>query len=153
MFKNMSSDLSDNALSIIFSNLAKAAEKQQKYEISAAYLKLADSYKKSDRSCDLSSIKEELNVSLTEEYPQLKTLAEEKGDRGVQRALIWGQKVTAIQKSLIDRYLSKGEALTDGKEIYLCEACGFIFLGTETPALCPVCKAPISRFSKIQGVK
>lgn len=149
MFKNPSTDLSGNALSILFSNLSKAAEKQQKPAISASYAELAEDYKEAGGSGDFSSIKDSLSASISEDYPRIKAMAEEKGERGMQRALVWGQKVSAIQKSLVERYLSKGEALIEGKDIYICEACGFVFLGTETPPLCPVCKAPDSRFSKI----
>ena len=149
MHKTKTDDLGSNALSIIFSNLAKASEKQQKYELQAAYSGLADEYRESKNGADLASIKEDLVKTLAEDYPDVQAEAKALNDRGVQRALVWGQKVTTIQKSLIDRYLSKGEALTEGKDIYICEACGFIYLGTETPVLCPVCKAPSSRFSKI----
>ncbi|MBF9016268.1 MULTISPECIES: rubredoxin-like domain-containing protein [unclassified Oceanispirochaeta] len=149
MHKTKTDDLSSNALSIIFSNLAKASEKQQKYELQTAYSGLTDEYRESKNGADLASIKEDLAKTLAEDYPDVQAEAKALNDRGVQRALVWGQKVTTIQKSLIDRYLSKGEALTEGKDIYICEACGFIYLGIDIPALCPVCKAPPSRFSKI----
>lgn len=61
-----------------------------------------------------------------------------------------GEKVTWTQKALLDRYAARSEDLLVGKDFYLCEACGFIFLGTEMPEVCPVCKAPRSRFSFVK---
>ncbi|MDF1568989.1 MAG: hypothetical protein P1P77_13305 [Spirochaetaceae bacterium] len=57
--------------------------------------------------------------------------------------------MSAIQKSLINRYESKGEEIFDDKNIYVCEACGFIALSEDLPEICPVCKAPKSRFTKV----
>ena len=71
-------------------------------------------------------------------------------ERGALRAATWGQKVTTSQRALIDRYLSKGQELLDGKKLFVCEACGFIFLGDSPPPICPTCKAPQSRFSVVK---
>lgn len=143
--------MTNNSLSIIFSNLSKAGEKQQDPISAEAYSKLADQYlETASGKDDFCVLKEHIAASLTEEYPSLQKQAEEVGDRGVLRALKWGQKVTTLQKSLIDRFLSKGESLMDGKDLYVCEACGFIFLGAGVPDICPVCKAPASRFSKVK---
>ncbi len=83
-------------------------------------------------------------------YPALSETAAGIGDRGVKRAITWGEKVTKIQKTLVDRYTAKGDALFEGKELYICEACGFLFVGPAAPTLCPICKAPESRFSKVE---
>jgi len=37
----------------------------------------------------------------------------------------------------------------DDSSLFVCEACGFIFLGKAAPEICPVCKAPAKRFSKV----
>ena len=137
-------------LSVVFSNLAKAAEKQQNYEE-------ADEFGRMAESCDAavseqggrSELSDMIAADLEQSYPIIQKEAEAAGDRGVQRALRWGSKVTAIHKSLIDRYESKGDELFEEKGLFLCEACGFIFLGDSVPVVCPVCKAPSARFSKI----
>ncbi len=92
------------------------------------------------------AFKDLISNDLSLVYPEIQAKAEKVGDRGVLRALRWGQKVTAIQKSLVDRYAAKGEALIENNDLFVCEACGFIYLGTKAPDLCPVCKAPKSRF-------
>ena len=138
------------SLPVIFSNLQKASEKQQKFEEAEKFGKLSQQYsvEPSEKS-SFEDLKNLLSKDLKETYPRLQEKAEKLNDRGAQRALRWGQKVTAIQKSLIERYLSKGETLPETKSLFVCEACGFIFLGDSAPDICPVCKAPASRFSKI----
>lgn len=135
-------------LPVIFSNLQKASEKQQQFETSEAFGKLSSSFYTNTASGNIAEIKDMIASDISV-MPGIQAQAEEAGDRGTLRALRWGGKVAAIQKSLIDRYLSKGEALMEGKDLFLCEACGFIFLGNAKPDVCPVCKAPASRFSKV----
>ncbi len=53
----------------------------------------------------------------------------EAGDRGALRTVKWGKKVTTAQRALVDRYASKGDELLEGEQLFVCEACGFIFLG------------------------
>ncbi len=79
-------------------------------------------------------------------YPGLKEAAG--ANRGALRAFTWGNKVATILKSVISRVGSKGDAvLAEGQSFYVCDACGFIFIGSEPPAICPVCKAPPERFA------
>lgn len=79
-------------------------------------------------------------------YPGVKETAG--ANRGVLRAFTWGNKVATILKSVISRVAAKGDAvLAEGQSFYVCDACGFIFIGSEPPAICPVCKAPPERFA------
>jgi rubrerythrin len=53
-----------------------------------------------------------------------------------------------ILKTLVGRVVSKGDAvLAEGQSFYVCDGCGFIYAGAEAPAVCPICKAPASRFA------
>lgn len=138
------------SIPVILSNLQKAYEKQQNFEEAERIAKTAEKYaaKESSKS-DLEALKVMLDEDISRIYPDLEKKAADLGDRGAQRALLWGKKVTLIQKSLIDRYLKKGEELIESQSLFVCEACGFIFLGSSAPERCPVCKAPDSRFSKV----
>lgn len=141
-------------LSAIFSNLAKAAEKQQIPEDADFFNKLSGEFWKSvSESSDggtLSLLTAGVETDLTEGYPAVSAFADSLPDPGAQRCVKWGEKATSIQKSLLSRYASKGDDLFDGKGLYVCEACGFIALADDFPELCPVCKAPKSRFSKVK---
>ena len=139
-----------DVLPVIFSNLKQAAEKQQEPVLAESFSNLASEFDtKKYKTKTLSELKEKVAADLSGIYPWLQADAADAEDRGVMRALKWGQKVTAIQKALIDRYESKGEPLLEGESLFVCEACGFIFLGDSVPEICPVCKAPASRFSKV----
>ena len=138
-------------LSAVFSNLSKAAEKQRLPDASALFSQLADHYRQDgDGGRDLGYLAEQFAGDIGAEYPELRKAAAEAAHRGVLRAVTWGEKVTKTQKALVDRYASKGEELLAGADLFICEACGFIFLGTEPPEICPVCKAPALRFSLVK---
>jgi predicted Zn-ribbon and HTH transcriptional regulator len=140
------------SLSIIYGNLAKAAGKQQDAAAAARYGEHAQHFRREESSAggpggvgDLAGL---LQRDLEESVPAAFEAAKQTGDRGALRALTWGEKVLKIQKSLLDRFVKQGEELLDGKELFVCQACGFIYLGVEAPGICPVCKAPASRFTR-----
>ena len=56
-----------------------------------------------------------------------------------------------MQQSIVNQYLQKGEAFLEHTNIWVCTVCGFIYIGENPPALCPVCKVPDWKFEKIQG--
>ena len=53
--------------------------------------------------------------------------------------------------SLVSRYLREGEAMLEGTDVWVCPTCGFVYIGSEAPELCPVCKVPAWKFEKIEG--
>ena len=148
--------LDQPVLSAILSNLSKAAEKQDRFDDAAMFEKLSGEFLSTGASANeggldaLTAEKADVEKDLSERYPAIGRLADAIPDSGAQRCVKWGEKVSSIQKSLLSRYDSKGEALLEGKNLYICEACGFIALADQVPELCPVCKAPKSRFSKLQ---
>ena len=138
-------------LSAIFSNLGKAAEKQDHPDESADFERLSGKYwEPAPIDGGLDVLVSCIEKDLSEHYPAISGLANELADSGTQRCVKWGEKASSIQKSLLSRYASKGEALFEDKNLYVCEACGFIALSEDFPELCPVCKAPKSRFIRIK---
>jgi rubrerythrin len=151
MTKNTTIPSDRRSLSVLFSNLAKAAEKQQKEEERGLFSFLADRFRDGPAAGgSLADLKEKIAADIPKNYKEINLTAAEKGDRGILRALRWGEKVTTLQKSLIDRFLDKGDALLEGNDLFVCEACGFVFLGSQVPEICPVCKAPSKRFTKVK---
>lgn len=151
MTKNTTIPSDRRSLSVLFSNLAKAAEKQQKEEERGLFSFLADRFHGEPApGGSLADLKEKIAADIPKDYKEINLTAAEKGDRGILRALRWGEKVTTLQKSLIDRFLDKGDALLEGNDFFVCEACGFVFLGSLVPEICPVCKAPSKRFTKVK---
>lgn len=139
-----------NGLSAVFSNLAKAAEKQQLHEVSALFGQVGEHYAVDPKTGSLESLRDLVAEDVDSHYPAINQAATALGDRGVMRALKWGEKVARVQRGVIDRYISKGEELLADQQLFVCEACGFILLGAEPPEICPVCKAPSSRFSVVR---
>lgn len=143
--------MSDTVLTAVFSNLAKASEKQQVVGAQELYTRLSGLVVESSAvESDLGALRSDLAEDADARYAAIRDAAAAVGDRGALRAVKWGEKVTTAQRSLVDRYGSKGEALLEEKSIFVCEACGFVFLGDDAPPICPVCKAPSGRFSAVR---
>ena len=145
--------LSPGALSILCSNLARGCEKQYKEEEAALFREIADWFAAAAPAAQETGV-DALASRIGEDlaaYPALNATAVRAGDRGTQRICVWGEKVTAILKTLVERYRREGEAMLRDTDIWVCSVCGFAYVGKEPPRLCPVCKVPAWKFEKIEG--
>ena len=88
---------------------------------------------------------------LEEKYPYANSIAVKNKDRGAQRVIVWGEKVTRMMNSILKRYKKEGEKMFENTSIWVCSVCGFIYLGENAPDICPVCKVPDWKFEKIEG--
>ena len=145
--------LSPGALSILCSNLARGCEKQYKEEEAALFREIAAWFAAAAPAAEETGV-DALASRIGEDlaaYPALNAAAVQAGDRGTQRICVWGEKVTAILKTLVERYRREGEAMLRDTDIWVCSVCGFAYVGKEPPQLCPVCKVPAWKFEKIEG--
>jgi rubrerythrin len=145
-------DMAPAALSAVCSNLSKACAKQLRKREADLFKSLSDYFNSrviQVADADLNQLEAIAKQELAKDYPSLMVVAEEAGDRGTQRALTWGKKVTSIHTSLLARYQKQKDALLENNNLYVCEACGFIAVAAAVPDLCPICKAPAARFTKI----
>ena len=145
--------LSPGQLAALCTNLARGCEKQYKEEESKLFAELAAYFTAAVPPAEDASV-EALAKQLQDEislYPGTRAAADIVRDRGAARALVWGEKVTRMLSSLVSRYLEEGEAMLAGTEIWICTACGFVYIGETPPELCPVCKVPSWKFEKIEG--
>lgn len=145
--------LSPGALSILCSNLARGCEKQYKEEEAALFREIAAWFAAAAPAAQETGV-DALASRIGEDlaaYPALNAAAVQAGDRGTQRICVWGEKVTAILKTLLERYRREGEAMLRDTDIWICSVCGFAYVGKEPPRLCPVCKVPAWKFEKIEG--
>lgn len=147
-------ELSAGELSALCSNLARGCEKQYKSEAAALYRELADYFAAVTPSVPESRA-EELAAMLREDlsvrYGAARAAAAADGDRGTLRVITWGEKVTNMLSSLLEMYAGRGEELLEGKSLWLCTVCGFVYLGAQPPKLCPVCKVPDWKFERVEG--
>ena len=147
------SRLSIGQLAALCSNLARGCEKQYMEEEADLFRQLSDRLTSMTPAVNDASV-EMIEASLAkdiEDYPGVRQTVDADKDRGAARALTWGEKVTRMLSSLVDRYLKEGEAMLDGQDVWLCTICGFIYVGNDLPEICPVCKVPSWKFEKIEG--
>lgn len=147
-------ELSPLEMSALCSNLARGCEKQYKAEEEKLFRELAVYFKAASAPAnepEMGNLLTLIEKDLEEGFPTADAVASDAKDRGAMRALVWSEKVTRILKSLLTRYEKEGDAMLQNTGVYVCTICGFIFVGDEAPALCPVCKVPSWKFEKIEG--
>ena len=142
--------LSAGQLAALCTNLARGCEKQYKEKESELFTELATYFTAIAPPAPEASVEQLASLLRGEiaSYPWLRGVADEHGDRGAARALVWGEKVVRMLSSLMDRYLAEGEAMLADTEVWVCTACGFVYIGDEPPEQCPVCKVPAWKFEK-----
>ena len=146
--------LSAGELSAVCSNLARGCEKQYQDKEAALFREIADylsAVQPPVPDPSLDKLIELIRQDLNQGYPELNAIAAANGDRGTQRICVWGEKVTRILDSLLNRYQKEGESFLQDTQVWVCTVCGFIYVGDNAPPLCPVCKVPAWKFEKIEG--
>ena len=146
-------ELSAGQLAALCSNLARGCEKQYKPEEAGLFRQLADYFTAITPALTDATV-EKLSTDLQddiENYASVRATADAEADRGAARICVWGEKVTRMLSSLVNRYLKDGEAMLEDTSIWICTTCGFVYIGDEAPELCPVCKVPAWKFEKIEG--
>ncbi|MEN6419507.1 MAG: rubredoxin [Clostridiaceae bacterium] len=145
-------ELSVGELAALCTNLAKGCEKQYRAEEAELFSQLATYYESripNSEARDFSQLLALIEQELNSEYPAAKEAAAANRDRGSLRALVWGEKVSRILTSLLGKFEKQGGAMLDGTNVYVCEICGFVYIGNEPPEICPVCKVPSLKISMI----
>ena len=146
-------ELSAGQLAALCSNLARGCEKQYKPEEAELFRQLADYFTTITPAVTDATV-EKLSADLQndiENYASVRATADAEDDRGAARICVWGEKVTRMLSSLVNRYLKEGEPMLENTSIWVCTTCGFVYIGDEAPELCPVCKVPAWKFEKIEG--
>ena len=145
--------LSAGQLAALCSNLARGCEKQYKQEEADLFKQLADYFTAvvpAVNDASVEKLAKELQTD-ADNYAAVRASADANADRGAARVCVWGEKVTRMLSSLVNRYLNEGEAMLKDTNIWVCTTCGFVYIGDTPPELCPVCKVPNWKFEKIEG--
>ena len=145
--------LSAGQLAALCSNLARGCEKQYKQKEADLFKQLADYFTAvvpAVNDASVEKLAKELQTD-AENYAAVRATADANADRGAARVCVWGEKVTRMLSSLVNRYLNEGEAMLKDTNIWVCTTCGFVYIGDTPPQLCPVCKVPDWKFEKIEG--
>ena len=145
--------MSADELGALCTNLQKACSKQLRNEEAALFGTLAAYYDKqrtNEKVQDYQRLLAAINADLSNGYAEANTAAEKANDRGAKRALLWGEKASKLLKALMVRYEKQGSALLENTNVWVCEICGFIYVGDNPPSLCPICKVPSFKIHPIQ---
>lgn len=147
-------ELTPLQISALCSNLARGCEKQYKAEEAALFQQLADFFHSAAapvQAPDMRQLLALIESDLSGGIPAANAAAAQAKDRGALRALVWNEKVTKILKSLLARYEREGDRMLENTGVYVCIICGFVYVGQQPPALCPICKAPGWKLEKVEG--
>ncbi len=140
-------------LSAIFSNLAKGCEKQYYPEMSELYKELASYYNSKSESMsrpEFDSLKVLLQSDLSTYFALANEVAGKDHDRGALRALKWGEQVSRMINSHLNKAESDSSDFLKETNVYVCDICGFIYVGDEKPEVCPVCKVPSMKMTQVR---
>ena len=140
-------------MSALCSNLSKGCEKQYRLEEAGLFSDLADYFAGKSEPLEGNGLADIGNLIENDINKQFKTagdIVRGEGDRGALRALVWGEKVTKIIKTVLMRYEKSGNNLLEDTKIHVCEICGFIYIGEEPPEVCPVCKVPRFKIAQVK---
>lgn len=146
-------ELSYAELGAVCTNLSKGCDKQYRPEEAALFDQLAQYFTSKAGVAEgghLEDLAHLIALDVDDSYASAKAIATEQGDRGALRALTWGEKVTRILSSLLGRYEQQQDALLEHTNVYVCEICGFVYIGDDPPAVCPVCKVPSMKLRRIE---
>jgi rubredoxin len=146
-------EINAGELSAVCSNLARGCEKQYRTEEAALFAELAKYYAAktaAPEEADLQILQELVRKDLEQGLPTANAAAKANEDRGAKRVLTWSEKVTRLTEALLERYASEGADMLKDAKIWVCDICGFIYIGKEPPTVCPICKVPSMKILEVK---
>ena len=139
-------------LSAVFSNLAKGCEKQYDPEMSELYQQLSNWYgtqHDSGGKADFEILKALLETDLSTSFAMANSVAGSAKDRGSLRALKWAEQVSRMVNAHFGKLKDDSAGFLEDTNVYVCDICGFIYVGDEKPDVCPVCKVPNDKMTQV----
>ena len=144
-------ELSNYEISYICSNLAKGCEKQYLEEEEKLFQELANYYL--EKEATVEGTLEDVTVCLQDDTKLIKealnTLNKEE-ERGTNRVLTWASKTTMMLEGILASYQKEGLEYLKNKKIWVCDICGFVYIGDTPPKVCPVCKVPSIKILEVK---
>ena len=143
-------ELSNDEIAYICSNLAKACDKQYLEEEKGLYLELFEYFKSKDiNNGSINNLVEMFNNDanlLNDAF----NIVNNYDDSGAKRVLTWATKTNNIINSIIKNYSVKGIEYIKNNKIWVCDICGFVFIGDVPPHVCPICKVPNFKILEVE---
>ena len=144
-------ELSNSEIAYICSNLAKACEKQYLEEEKNLFQELYTHYisKEENQNGNLTDIQNNVKND-TEEFKKAMDIADKFQDRGAKRVINWASKATNMMNVILNNYNEKGIDYIKNTKIWVCDICGFIYIGDIPPKTCPICKVPSFKILEVK---
>ena len=143
-------ELSNDEIAYICSNLAKACDKQYLEEEKGLYLELFEYFKSKDiNNGSINNLVEMFNND-TNLLNDAFNIVNNYDDSGAKRVLTWATKTNNIINSIIKNYSVKGIEYIKNNKIWVCDICGFVFIGDVPPHVCPICKVPNFKILEVE---
>ena len=136
-------ELSNYEISLICSNLARGCEKQYLEEEKDLFRELSKHYEglEEDKAGNLDDVINMIDNDINN-FSKAMEVFSKCDDRGSKRVINWANNSTNIMKVVIDTYKEKGIDYIKNTKIWVCDICGFVYIGDNPPKVCPVCKVP-----------
>ena len=136
-------ELSNYEISLICSNLARGCEKQYLEEEKDLFRELSKYYEdlEEDKTGNLDDVINMIDSDINS-FSKAMEVFSKYDDRGAKRVVNWASKSTNIMKVVIDTYKEKGIDYIKNTKIWVCDICGFVYIGDTPPKVCPVCRVP-----------
>ena len=71
-------------------------------------------------------------------------------DRGAKRVITWASKTSRVLETILKTYEEKGIDYLKNTKIWVCDICGFVYIGEEPPKACPICKVPSFKILEVK---
>lgn len=144
-------ELSKEEIRYICSNLAKSCEKQYLTTEQDLFNSLSNYF---DRyiTNENGTIEDLINLYNQEIdlYQKALDTASIYDDGGSKRVITWASKVSAIVRAILNNYQEKGMEYLKNTKIWVCDICGFVYIGNNPPEVCPVCKVPSIKIMEVK---
>ena len=143
-------ELTSDEISLICSNLARGCEKQY-LEEEKLFRELAQYYEQKGQS--KKGTLGDITNQVTQDLEELKIamdIADKYQDRGAKRIITWATKTSTIMKAILDNYQRKGIDYLKNTKIWVCDICGFVYVGDVPPEICPICKVPSLKILEVK---
>ena len=144
-------EMSNSEIAYICSNLAKACEKQYLEKEQELFIELSNHFinKEKDLEGTLENIQDKVNEDI-KEFERAMEIADKHQDRGAKRVITWSTKATNMMNVIINNYKEKGIDYIKNTKIWVCDICGFIYVGDVPPKVCPICKVPSFKILEVK---
>ena len=143
--------LTNSEIAYICSNLKKSCDKQYLEEESNLFNELYIYFKSKINNEDgniddiISLYKDDLTM-----LNNAMDISSKYNDRGAKRVINWALKSTNLVNSIIKTYKEKGMSYIKNSKIWVCDICGFIYIGETPLTVCPICKVPSIKILEVE---